>query len=67
MGLEATKEKGKRPPYTWLGVEVVLSLRWRLARKPCGRQWASLVPRRTNYGARRVQVEEAEAGGHAGC
>lgn len=52
-----------------LGEEVVLFLRWRLGRKPCGRQWAPIIPRKANYKARRLRVQEAEAeaGGHVGC
>lgn len=50
-------------PSKWLGEEaqqVVLLLRWRLYRELYGRRGPSIVPRRGNYGARRLQVEEAE-------
>lgn len=40
--------------------QVVLPLRWRLYRELYGRQGPSIVPRSGNYGARRLQVEEAE-------
>lgn len=63
LGLEATKEEGEAFLVSGLGKDaqqMVLPLRWRLYRELYGRQGPSIVPRRGNYGARRLQVEKAE-------
>lgn len=39
---------------------MVLPLRWRLYRELYGKRGPSIVPRRGNCGARRLQVEEAK-------